>query len=316
MVHFIVDEGSIDLNGLGHEAGLEVVVTLLERIEDAILNGHGVCYDDELFTIPVFINRTLWELSDLESTLHLPPEVSQRMAAVFGTMPRWYEINGPEPTDYDVKVDDGAIETTASVAWAHQRSIRPGGLKSAACICALGRRRSGVVAVEVAGQRREVWFVANSLDMEGYFRWLIAKYATRPDEIAELAPWAFTQFVFAGRCFDGIGRMSKPCRQLAPTIVIHLSAFSDHGLRIFSGPWTKVPAEFGALGVDISDESGNTKSNSQARKERRLIFDGEELFFWWHSKIQRDMDRIYIYPGKVAAGGRIVVGIFSEHLLV
>jgi hypothetical protein len=313
IIRFVVDERSIDLNGLNGEAGLEVIQVLLDRIEDARLNGHGVCYDDDLFSIALVENRSFWELCDVQSPIYLPPDVQQRAAAAFGTMPRWYEVDAPQPVDFDVRVDGGAVETTASVAWAHHQSISAG-LGSPACICATGRRRTGVVVVEVSGQAREVCFVASAHDVEKYFRWLIAKYAATPDEIAELALSAFTQLQFIDRCFDGIRKMSKPFRQLAPTIVKHLAAFSDEGRRIFSGPWVRVPTEFGSLGIDISDENGNTKKNSQARKERQIVMDGEELFFWWHSKIEPHQDRIHICPDKVREGGQIVVGIFCLHL--
>jgi hypothetical protein len=167
---------------------------------------------------------------------------------------------------------------------------------------------------ELDRRSEEVCFVANAHDIEKYFRWLIAKYATTSDEIAELAAFAFTQLLFVPKCFDGIRRMSRPCRHLASTIVGHLAAFSDEGQTIFRGPRSMVPAKFGSLGVEISDENGNTKSNSQAKRERRIIFDGEELFFWWHSKIEPHRDRIHICPDRVANGGQIIVGIFCEHL--
>src|SRR5208282_117897 len=149
---------------------------------------------------------------------------------------------------------------------------------------------------------------ASARHVEEYFRWLIAAYAARPDDFAQLAPYAITQLLFIDRCFEGIRKMSRACRDLAPTIVGHLAACSVEGRRIFRGPWIRAPAEFGSLGIYIFDENGNTKSNAQARRERRFELDGEELFFWWHSKIEPHQDRIHICPDKVAADGRIIVG--------
>lgn len=312
---FVIDENSIDLNGLDAAAGLEVIEVLLDRVEDAHFQGHGVCFDDELFHIAVVAERSFWELCDPASPVHLPPEVAQRAAAAFSAMPRWYEVSATWPPDVDVKVEGGPVETTASVAWAHQQAVM-GGLSCVACICASGRRRAGYVTVELAGQSETVWFVESARDMERYFRWLIAQHATAPHEIADLAPSAFTQLTFVDRCFNGIRTMSKPCRQLAPTIAHHLGAFSDEGRRIFSGDWMRVPAEFGALGVDISDENGATKRNPQARRERRLVVDGEEVFFWWHSKIEPHQDRIYICPDKVPKGGGIIVASLCLHLTI
>ena len=108
--------------------------------------------------------------------------------------------------------------------------------------------------------------------------------------------------------------MSKPYRDLIDPIVGHLSALCDHGQRIFSGPWQRVSAEFGALGVSISDENGNTKNNAAARNERTVVLRGACLVFWWHCKLQPDRDRIHIYPDNIKGGGKLIVGIFCRHL--
>lgn len=321
-MRFVIDERSIDLNGLNAGAALEVIDVLLDRIDDARDDGHGVCFDEDLFSIELVAQRSFWALFDPQFLVPLTPELSrhaaelsERAAATFGSMQRWYEVNAPSPVDVDASIDGGPIEMTGSVAWAHQQSIG-GGLSSAACICASGRRRTGVINVEVAGHSAEVWFIASAHEMQQYFRWLISRYATRPDEIAEFSSSAFKRLSFVEQCFDGIRNMSSPCRQLAPAIVHHLSVLSDEGQRIFSGPWIQAPAEFGTFGVDISDENGNTKQNSHAKSERRRIFSGKELIFWWHTKIERDRDRIHIYPNNVADDGNIIVGVFCQHLTV
>ncbi len=315
MVRFIIDEQSIDLNGLTNVDGLEIIKKLLDLIEEIILDGHGVCFDDELFTIPLVECRSFWDLCKPDSPVYMPPDIRERAAAAFLRMPRWYEVQASQPIDFDVRVDGGPLETTASVAWAHQQAL-DARLKSPACICAKGRRRIGPIPVEMSGRLNEVWFIADATDVEQYFRWLLAKYATTPDDIAELAPSAFRTLMFVDNCFDGIRKMSKACRELAPVIVRHLGVISDDGRRIFSGPWQRVPAEFGALGIDISDENGGTKSNAQARRERRLVINDRELYFWWHCKIERHQDRIHICPDLVGEGGQIVVGIFCLHLTV
>ena len=110
--------------------------------------------------------------------------------------------------------------------------------------------------------------------------------------------WLITHSVtssFVNNCFDGIRKMSKICPDLAPDIVAHLSAFSDAGQRIFSGRWQDAQAEFGSIHINISDENGATKSDKKAAAER--TFDGKEMHFWWHSKIEPHRDRIHICPG-------------------
>jgi hypothetical protein len=312
---FVIDERSIDLNGFVATTGLEVIEALLDLVDDARQDGHGVCFDEDLFAEQRSPQRSFWELCDPESPIFMNPEVMERAAAAFGAMPRWREIAAPEPPDFDVVVDGGVAETTASVAWAHQQAI-VGGLDSVACLCASGNRRTGLVDVELLKRIEGVWFIKTPREMEEYFRWLISSYASKPDDLEDFAKFAFKKIDFVERCFDGIRNMSKNCRQMAPAIVRHLSVITDEGQRIFQGPWNQVPAEFGAFGVDISDENGNTKGNHIARGERLRIVDGEKLYFWWHTKIERHQDRIHIYPNKVSEQGKIIVGIFSLHLTV
>jgi hypothetical protein len=108
--------------------------------------------------------------------------------------------------------------------------------------------------------------------------------------------------------------MSKPYRELVGSIVHHLGALCDHGKRICSEPWIRVPSEFGALGVSISDENGRTKSNAVAKKERTVEVCGRRLVCWWHCKLEPDRDRIHIYPDDLREGGKLIVGIFCRHL--
>lgn len=313
-VRFIVDERSLDLNGIDVPTALEVIETILDRVDDARHDGHGVCYGEELFTMPLLAHRSFWDLCDPLSPVRLTPELSERAAAAFGTLSRWDELDAPWPPEFEVSVQGGAIETTPSVAWSHAQADLQ--LSAVACICSSTHRPRGLVQVELSGRISDVWFVEKAHDVENYFRWLIAQFAKTPHEIEELAPHAFKHLKFVLGCFNGIKKMSKQCRQLAPEIVKHLAAFSDEGRRIFEGPWQKAPSEFGHFGVEVSDENGNTKSNRRAAKERLINVDGEDLFFWWHSKIEPHQNRIHICPDKVPQGGEIIVGIFCQHLTV
>lgn len=314
-VRFIVDENSLALDGLNIDELLIVIDNFLDAIDDALKCKNGVCYDEELFARFVIQERTFWDLFDDSLPIHLPRDVKERAASLFGQMPRWYDISHVVPEGCVVSIDGGPDETTMSVAWAH-RQVQGAGLDSVACIYATGRRKSGINHVRLSGDEQAIFFVSNSCEMQHYFRWLISVYAENHHQMAVLAPSAFANLDFVDGCFSGISSMSKPFRNLAPVIVEHLSAFSDHGERIFSGDRRKAPQMFGSLGVNISDENGNTKRNHVAKAERTRVFANCERLFWWHSKLERHSDRIHICPDDVATRGRIIVGIFCKHLTI
>lgn len=168
--------------------------------------------------------------------------------------------------------------------------------------------------MSVGDQVTSLWFVPTAEYLEKYFRWLIGNYAQRPQDIEQFAPHAFKALQFVDECFRSIGTMNGAWPELLREIVKHLSIFSDDGQRIFSGRWSRAPVEFGSLGINLSDENGNTKANPLAKRERRIVVKGEELFFWWHSKLEPHQNRIHICPGKIPAGGKMIVGIFCLHL--
>lgn len=312
MVRFTIDEHSVNLSGLKAEDARSAFIAFLECIREVDDEGHGVCYDEDLFNANLRGGRTFWQLFDPDSDLNLDHDFCEWVVAAFGMMPRWYELGLPQPVDVDVQIAGGSIETTGSVAWAHAQSDQ--GLLGAACICAPHGRSTGLVSVRVGHVDRPVWFVGAAKDVEHYFRYLLERFADSPDDFDVLASFAFRNLLFVDDCFSGIKKMSKRCRELAPVLVAHLSAFSDEGQRIFSGLWRDAPTEFGAFGVDISDENGKTKADAKAAKQRMRIFKNSPHYFWWHSKLERDRDRIHIYPDYASSGGKIIVGIFCQHL--
>jgi len=314
-MRFVVDENSLIFDGLEPEMCVEALEQVLDRLDDAQADGHACCYSDELFNIPVRDGRTFYELYNSDSPIPISWDVQVRVATAFGRLPAWQDLQLPWPNELDVVVGVGPLEYAPSIAWAHMQTSL-GASNAVACITHTLKRASGRTNVAVAGKTIPVWFAATARDCERFFRWLILETTKTPDEMEKLSASAFHALDFVSGAFSGIKHMSKSYILIAPAIVAHLAALSDEGRRIFSGPRDRVANEFGPFGVDISDENGSTKSNSKARAERTLVVNGEERIFWWHTKLEPQHDRIHICPKKVREGGRILVGIFCDHLVL
>ena len=186
--------------------------------------------------------------------------------------------------------------------------------KIVACITSSLAKGDALLTLVSDRGAREVFFVASARGNESLFRWVICEFTSSPSEMEAYASFAFRQLEFVAGSFNGLKNMSKPYANLVAAVVRHLSALSDEGGRIFSGPREVVEAEFGPYGVNISDENGATKRNSRAKRDHTLIWQKRERSFWWHTKLEPDHDRIHFCPGDLQEGGKILVGIFCYHL--
>ncbi|MBD9358832.1 hypothetical protein [Methylomonas albis] len=310
---FVIDETSWHFDELEQNNCIEALEVMLDLLDDAHDQGQLACYSEELFETVVWQNKTFYGLYEPDSPMAIPWEVQERVASIFGRLPKWQELDSYEPRDFDVQIDNNGKEFAPSIAWAHEQTIQ-NKANAVACLVFPAVRPVGNHAVTVNNRIANLWFIGDFQSYRGYFRWLILDTTKNPDEMARFAASAFPSIDFIPDSFNGIKDMSKPYRDLVEPLTMHLSALSDHGKRIFLGSWQNVTAEFGSLGVDITDENGNTKGNSQARRERTINVNGEDVVFWWHSKLEPDRDRIHFSPDKIANGGPLLVGIFCHHL--
>ncbi|MER5820986.1 hypothetical protein [Streptomyces mirabilis] len=102
-----------------------------------------------------------------------------------------------------------------------------------------------------------------------------------------------------------------------PWLVQLLGALNDHFIRTLAdcgGDQKQVIRRFGALGLDISPESPNTKKNVKAWEQRKVHYDGGTYRCEWHGKRLWDRDRVHFSLPIPAYDDRILVGIFVGHL--
>jgi hypothetical protein len=311
-LRFTVDERSWQTGTENPSQWLNAFEAVLDVLDDALERHHTILYSEHLFAMEITAGRSFYELYDDLSELRVPPDVRLRVAAVFSKASRWEDCES-EPSSFNVNFEGCQIEYVPSVAWCHQQYHHA---EYVCCVSGATVRSAGENQVFLNGTPATVWFATTVRDAELFFRWIIVKTTKTPDQMANFASDAFRRLKFSNGVFDGIKKMSAPYLSLVERLVKNLGVLSDEGERIFRGSWRDASAQFGALGVQISDENGKTKSNSKARKARTLIVEGSELQFWWHIKIHPDRDRIHIYPDGVHSGKHIFVGIFCNHLTV
>jgi hypothetical protein len=308
---FVIDETSWQFDHLALGDCCDELEQLLDKIEKAIQEKHGVCYSEELFCQPVWQNKMFHELIDRNSGYAISRDTYERLFSIIYKLPKWQdlELSLPETDQVDF---DGQPQTAASIAWAHQQSHADKN-NAVACLVLSPKRICGKHKITVAKRTVSLWLVADWNSYQGFFRGLITDISKNPDEMAYFSESAFLNLDFRDHVFQGIKDMSKPYQALVGDIVKHLAALSDHGKEIFSGELEDASDKFRPLGVNMSPESGKTKQNKKACDQRTFSHKEKEVIFWWHSKLEPDRDRIHFYPNNVRTGGKIIIGIFCKH---
>lgn len=309
---FVLDETSWVASGA--DGYLERIDTLLDNMERLRVDKRVCLFSEELFHIEIYEGQALYELFAPNSALPIPREIQERITAEFGRLQAWGDMDRPWPADLDVFVGEIGPVFAPSLAWAMTQAAQ-GPQEAIPCLIAADAWPSGLQTVKVAGEQAEVWLVSQVRD-PGYFRWLATHGTNVPADLDGLLATAFPNLEFVENCTDGIKDMSLGYRDLIRSIVDVLGVLSDQGPRIFAGSWQTAPNEFGALGVNISDENGETKRNSSAERDHTRSYRGRSIPFWWHIKLQPDRDRIHLDASPLHDGGKIIVGIFCRHLKV
>jgi len=314
-VRFVIDETSWRFDAHAPDVSIDALETLLDRLDDAREEGVLVCYSEDLFHTNVFQNKCFYDLYSSDSPIPIPMEVRERVGVLFSRLEKWQDLTQEWPASFHVTVEGSPRdeEEAPSIAWAHKQT-QDDAANAIGCLIFPGGRNAGICNVIVRKIEIPLWLVEGRQQYVEFFRWLISCTTQSPAQLEEFSSSAFPSLYFVPGVFNGMKKMSKPYGELIEKVVSHLGVLSDHGEDCFTGLWAEAPARFGAHGVDVSDENGKTKANSVARKERTIDIEGERVIFWWHSKLERDRDRIHFTPDKLSAGGQLLVGIFCRHL--
>jgi hypothetical protein len=312
-MRYVMDETCLDFNGCTNEEYINSLEYVLDVLDDAILAGYDCFYSSEMFLRLVYNEFSIWELFNPQSPIAISAEVRIRLAVIFSKLKSIQDFDDEDIYKSSFKFKETGVECCHSVAWACFIMLS-GADEIAICITSNLSCNEGLLIMESDLGCVDLWFVASQKSSQNMFRWIICNFTSSPSEMENYASYAFTNLNFIEGAFNGIKGMSKPYANLLEPIVKHLSTLSDEGERIFSGRREDIEAEFGAYGVNLSDENGATKRNSRTKSERTAKFKNQDRHFWWHTKLEKHKDRIHFCPADLPSGGKIIIGIFCYHL--
>jgi hypothetical protein len=223
----------------------------------------------------------------------------------------WDDHITPSP-DSRVEID-GVSSEALTVAVVHgQLSVKRG----AACFAlAVRPERAGVHAVRAGDVVHDVHFVTGEPGVPMFYRTLFEIEDLNSHEYMKNASRAFPDLEFAPGLASQFQAFKTAYREIRPQVTKHLGVLNDHFQRVHKERKDKTSEALGAYGINASGERGTTHKNKAAMKQRTITIDDVSVVCEWHTKIRPKFDRIYFHPGNSkVAGGRLIVGIFHEHL--
>jgi hypothetical protein len=188
---------------------------------------------------------------------------------------------------------------------------------STACLLFAARADlSGWQPVASEAGEVELFFLRSAPQLTAFWRDLYQRENVQAPNFFSLAGHAFPALVMAPtltfRRFDG------SYRDLREWVVQALSALNDSfadALEQHAGIPARIQAEFGRFHVDLSPESTKTQANADAMRQRSVKHDdGETYSCVWHAKQHPARNRIHFSLPDQRLGGKILVGVFVDHL--
>lgn len=305
----VVDESGFDFRAL-HAGQL---TALLDEFNDTLQHTQGKC---RVATSPV------WEFTECREGIELfqflyegagadvARDTRLRMARLLDRCQRWDDALDGMPDQ--VEVDGRPLPTAWSVRFACRQTLHG---HFTACLAFPAAQRAGWTRVVCDESEPEIFFFSDVAGLSHFWRGLFARENVTERDFFDRAQEAFTGLVFAESLTFRKFRGSY--RDVRDWVVHALGVVDDHftpALEEHSGKPDEVQAYLAQFGLELSPESPRTRANKRAMRQRDVEHEGETFRCEWHAKRHPAWDRIHFSLPKQRLGGRILVGIFVDHL--
>lgn len=329
-MRFLLDETGLKLGELSAREVRDVLETFLEVVERVYEDDEEpIARLDSVWDEVVWRDLSLVELltsRDLApAELALLRDARNRLLKALDKMHAWDAEATPDT--FDVQLDGEAL-AAMTLAWGC--SLQQGG-ETVGCLVLMTAGRAGERAVLCQGRPARLHFITTLTDYLGFLRASLLVEAQDVHHFAERAPRAFPSLVWREGVMDELRtHRSSFFEERLAVLIRHLSVLDELGAQIFN-TYTEQrdrEARLGSHGVNASTESGRAKGNRKATRDHTRSLGKpptvRDVEFWWHTKITHTDGRVHFLhvppstakPDDDHPHGRIVIGIFADHLTV
>ncbi|WP_189151826.1 hypothetical protein [Streptomyces lacrimifluminis] len=310
-----MDESSFDFRGLAEERLTDLLNDFSDALE-ALTEGRSVAVSPYWIEVECVEGRELYDVLYEGEAPKVGRDARLRMVRLMDRCPSWdTDLSGlPDQVEVGGTVQDLAL--SVGYAWWQTRQRHHVG-----CLVFAFPDRRGWLPVSACDEStgesmtERVFFLGDAPALLEFRRALFAREGVTEPDFFDRAREAFPELIFASslsfRKFDG------SYSEMRDWVVCVLSVVHDHfadALTRHAGQPHAVQAELGHFGLDLSPESPNTRSKSGAMKQRDVKHDGEIYRCEWHGKKERHRNRVHFSLPDPRLDGRILIGIFVDHL--
>ncbi|GAA3615492.1 hypothetical protein ACG5V6_17095 [Streptomyces chitinivorans] len=307
---FVVDEVGFDFRGLADDE-LTGHLDAFNDMLDEVLRRYPVGASPWWSETECADGHEMWRfLYEREGPYAVSPDVRRRLALLMDRCSTW--DSGAARLPDRVEVAGSELEAAWSVGYAMHRAWAG---HATACLVLPAADRSGWLAVTCEEGGADVFFLSGAPGITHFWRGTFRREDVPESVFFDRAREAFPELEFAPgltfRKFDGT------YREMREWVVDVLGVLNDHfagALAAHSGQPQAVQAELGRFGLDLSPESPNTRGKPRIMRQRKVEHEGQTYDCEWHAKKERHRNRVHFTLPEQRLGGRILVGIFTDHL--
>lgn len=325
---FVVDGSEWRFDGWTEHDVVSALDLLLARVEAARDRQEVVWVGQDLQSRIVRNGADFWTMLS-QPEFHAFAEITHELAAWL-SRGSFYEDEPAWPVGLEemgIQIDNEAPSDNLDVAWAHH-SVR-----SNQAVACLGLRRSGVHQTRSSLGTANVHWVCTEAEHRQFWRAAIDIEHDSEDTLIRLASHAFPTLYFANDVWRGLGRFNGGYQAVRITLRRYLSVLDDDGAWAFTAaPPALTRAEpqavdqsgrpshqvierrFNGLGLTMAPENPNVYGDKVCREAREIRVGDQMLYCEWHGKFEPHQNRIHVHPPVVESDGKVVVGIFRDHL--
>lgn len=206
---------------------------------------------------------------------------------------------------------DGAVCVSPAVAVAATVARVAGAITTSS----VGRRCLVDVIVPEINAAAPVFFLVLPEDLAGCVRSDLVRLPCSEDELVAWAALAFPMLRFADGVWSQMRRFAGPFSEVRSWLLSALTGLNERGAVIFSEETqpNSIKARLASeTSLECSPESPKTRHNAAAMAERRASILGQEVMCEWHVKMSPTSNRIHF----AFSEGRVIIGVFADHLTV